>query len=665
MRSIQKVLIANRGEIAVRIIQGARKLGLRTVAVYSDADRHARHVLEADQAVHIGPSTVAESYLRADRLIAAAKAAGAQAIHPGYGFLAENADFAQACADAGLVFVGPSPDAIALMGNKRASKIKMIDAGVPCVPGYEGADQDDATLLQEIGKIGFPVMIKAAAGGGGRGMRLCHSQDEAAAQIRSARSEAESAFGSGELILEKAVIGARHVEIQVFGDQHGQVVHLGERDCSVQRRHQKVVEESPSPAVDEALRARMGEAAVQAARSIDYQGAGTVEFLLGADGAFYFLEMNTRLQVEHPVTELVTGVDLVEWQFRIADGEPLPLSQDNISQQGHAIEVRLCAEDSRHGDVPQTGPVLRWRVPQGEGVRMDHGLVEGGEVSPFYDSMLGKLIVYGHDREAARLRLRRALVDTTLHGVISNIDFLQQIIQEADFASGAFHTGYIPAHFPDEQRAAETPDAAHWAVAAMVLYWDDTWQLYSEADFATDMLGWMSANRSEQYLKLRWEDIEQTVYLLNEGGRRCTVRVGDQQFHFDVDACDGFERQFYFEGVRRSARYTRQDHQIWVSFDARTWCYADLTLVPPAPPEAGSDGRICANSDGKLLDVAVQVGDQVAPGQTIAVLEAMKMEFQLTTPVAGRVVAVNASAGDQVANRQLIVELSVEENDDA
>ena len=659
MRSIQKVLIANRGEIAVRIIHGARKLGLRTVAVYSDADRHARHVLEADQAVHIGPASVAESYLRSEKLIEAALASGAQAIHPGYGFLAENSEFAEACGRAGLVFVGPSADAIALMGNKRASKIKMIEAGVPCVPGYEGAEQDDETLLAEIGKIGFPVMIKAAAGGGGRGMRLCHGQDEAAAQIRSARSEAESAFGSGELILEKAVIGARHVEIQVFGDQHGQVVHLGERDCSVQRRHQKVVEESPSPAVDEALRARMGEAAVQAARSIAYQGAGTVEFLLGADRAFYFLEMNTRLQVEHPVTELVTGVDLVEWQFRIADGEPLPLAQEQISQNGHAIEVRLCAEDSRQGDVPQTGPVLRWRLPEGEGVRMDHGLVEGGEVSPYYDSMLGKLIVYGHDREAARLRLRRALVDTTLHGVISNIDFLQQIIQEADFASGDFHTGYIPAHFPDEHRADSKPDAAHWAVAAMVLYWDDTWQLYSQSDFSHDMLGWMSANRTQQHLKLRWDDEEKTVYLQNQEGRRCTVRVDGQDFHFEVDACDGFERQFYFEGVRRSARYTRNDGQIWVSFDARTWCYADLTLVPPAPPEAGSDGRICANSDGKILDISVSVGDRVEPGQSIAVLEAMKMEFQLTTPVAGTVRAVSAKAGDQVSNRQLIVELEV------
>lgn len=661
MRSIQKVLVANRGEIAVRIIQGARKLGLRTVAVYSDADRHARHVMEADQAVPIGPSTVADSYLRADKLLEAARASGAQAIHPGYGFLAENAEFSQQCQDAGVVFVGPSADAIALMGNKRASKIKMIEAGVPCVPGYEGSDQCDETLLQEIGKIGFPVMIKASAGGGGRGMRLCHSQDEAAAQIRSARSEAESAFGNGELILEKAVVGARHVEIQIFGDSQGQVVHLGERDCSVQRRHQKVVEESPSPAVNPELRARMGAAAVQAAQSISYQGAGTVEFLLAADGEFYFLEMNTRLQVEHPVTEFVTGVDLVEWQFRVADGEPLPLLQEQIQAQGHAIEVRVCAEDCRQGDVPQTGPILRWREPQGEGIRVDHGLLEGGEISPYYDSMLGKLIAYGPDRESARMRLRRALADTTLHGVVSNVDFLQDIIQEADFASGDFNTGYVPEHFPDETRGDTQPSDEHWAVAAMVLYWDDCWSLYSQADFPMDMTAWMSSNRADSYVKLNWDGEERAVAIRNEADRRCVVRVNGQDYHFDVDSCDGFERQFYFEGVRRSARYTRSGESLWLSFDARTWCYQDKTLSPPAAPEAGSDGRICAGSDGKLLDIPVAVGEQIQAGQTMAVLEAMKMEFQLTTPVAGVVKAIHAQVGEQVANRQLLVELELPE----
>ncbi len=663
MRSIHKVLIANRGEIAVRVIQGARRLGLRTVAVYSDADRHARHVLEADEAVHIGPSTVSQSYLVGQKLIQAAQAAGAEAIHPGYGFLAENADFARACAEAGLIFIGPGPEAIELMGNKRASKIKMIAAGVPCVPGYEGEDQADGTLLEELQKIGCPVMIKAAAGGGGRGMRLCHDPEQAAALIKSARSEAQSAFGSGELILEKAVVGARHVEIQVFGDAHGAVVHLGERDCSIQRRHQKVVEESPSPAVDADLRARMGAAAVTAAKSIGYRNAGTVEFLLGADGAFYFLEMNTRLQVEHPVTELVTGVDLVEWQFRIADGEPLPLAQEQICQQGHAIEVRLCAEDSRAGDLPQTGAVLRWRAPQGEGVRMDHCVVEGGEISPYYDSMIGKLIAHGHDRESARMRLRRALADLTLHGVISNADFLQQIISEPVFASGDFDTGYIPAHFPDEERAAAAPDPAHWAVTAMVLYWDDAWRLYSQADYGPEMAAWFNSNRVDSHLKLAWDGQERLLHISSDEARRCTVRLEGKDYHFTVDRCDGFERQFYFEDVRRSARYTRHDGAIWISFGGRTWCYQDLTLAPPQAPEAGSDGRICAGSDGKVMDVLVRPGEQVSAGQTVAVLEAMKMEFQLATPVPGVVKAVHAEAGEQVANRQLIVELEVSAED--
>ncbi len=659
MRSIHKVLIANRGEIAVRIIQGAKRLGLRTVAVYSDADRHARHVLEADEAVHIGASTVGQSYLVAEKLLQAARAAGAEAIHPGYGFLAENADFARACGEAGLIFVGPSAEAIDLMGNKRAAKLKMIEAGVPCVPGYEGGEQDEARLLEELRAIACPVMIKAAAGGGGRGMRLCLDEKDALAQIRSARSEAQSAFGSSELILEKAVVGARHVEIQVFGDVAGQVVHLGERDCSIQRRHQKVIEESPSPAVDEDLRARMGAAAVTAAQSIAYQGAGTVEFLLAPDGAFYFLEMNTRLQVEHPVTEMVTGVDLVEWQFRVADGEPLPLSQAQIRQQGHAIEVRLCAEDSRHGDLPQTGRVLRWRSAQGEGARMDHCVVEGGEVSPYYDSMIGKLIVHGHDRESARMRLRRALEDVCLHGVKSNLDFLMDIVSEADFASGDFHTGYIPAHFPDAERANAAPEIAQWAVAAMVLFWDDAWRLLQQADFAADMTAWQNSNPVPARVMLQWEGEQRLALLSNDAERHCTVQIGEAEFHFDVDRCDGFERQFYFEGVRRTARYTRDGSELWLSFGGRTWCFQDLTLAPPAAAVAGSDGRICAGSDGRVLQVAVAAGEQVEAGQAIVVLEAMKMEFQLATPVAGTVSAVHVSPGDQVANRQLLVELDV------
>ena len=394
MKRFNKVLVANRGEIAVRVLRGARRLGYGTVAVYSDADANALHVMEADEAVRLGPPPVGESYLDMDRIIDAAKAAGADAIHPGYGFFSENPEFARACADADIVFIGPAPESMEAMGHKSAAKDKMIAADVPCVPGYQGDDQSDENLVEQSKQCGLPVMVKAAAGGGGRGMRLVTEEGKLQEAIQSARSEAKSAFGNGELLIEKAVVDARHVEIQVFGDSHGNVVYIGERDCSVQRRNQKVVEESPSPAVDEELRVAMGEAAVAAAKAVDYVGAGTVEFLLGKDQAFYFLEMNTRLQVEHPVTEMVYDLDLVEWQLRVAQGEALPLGQDDINarRHGHAIEVRLCAEDPAQNYMPQTGRLLEWRAPEGVGLRSDHGLRSGHEISPYYDSMQAKLI---------------------------------------------------------------------------------------------------------------------------------------------------------------------------------------------------------------------------------------------------------------------------------
>ncbi|MFS2127883.1 geranyl-CoA carboxylase subunit apha, partial [Pseudomonas sp. Pseusp97] len=408
MPSFDKILIANRGEIACRVIRTAHDLGYRTVAVYSEADANARHVQLADEAVCIGPAPVGQSYLKPEAILDAAKRTGAGAVHPGYGFLSENADFARACEAAGIVFIGPGVEAIHLMGSKRLSKIAMLEAGVPCIPGYEGVDQDEATLAREAQRIGYPLMIKASAGGGGRGMRLVTRSEDLAEQLRTARSEAQNAFGSGELILEKAVVQPRHVEIQVFGDSHGHIVYLGERDCSVQRRHQKVIEEAPCPVLTEELRAAMGEAAVKAAASVNYLGAGTVEFLLDASGAFYFLEMNTRLQVEHPVTELVTGQDLVAWQIRVAEGHPLPLTQAQIQLRGHAIEVRLYAEDTGNGFLPQTGQVLRWTPPQLDGIRIDHGLREGQPVTPFYDPMLAKVIAYGATRDEARRKLVRA-----------------------------------------------------------------------------------------------------------------------------------------------------------------------------------------------------------------------------------------------------------------
>ena len=426
-----KVLIANRGEIACRIMRTAQAQGYDTVAVYSEADADAPHVRIADQAVCIGGAPVEESYLNMAAILEAAARTGADAVHPGYGFLAENATFAQACADAGVTFIGPSPRAIALMGNKRLAKLRMAEAEVPCVPGYSGTAQDDPTLAAEGEIIGFPLMVKAAAGGGGRGMRLVEAAADLPAAISGARSEAENAFGSGELILERAVVEPRHVEIQIFADRHGNCLHLGERDCSIQRRHQKVVEEAPSPAVDDALRAEMGRAAVMAARAIDYVGSGTVEFLLGPDDTFYFLEMNTRLQVEHPVTEMITGLDLVAWQLDIANGATLPLSQDEIRFDGHAIEVRLYAEDPYAGFLPQTGVVAAWR-PSAE-VRVDGGIAQGQVISPFYDAMVAKVIAHGRSREEARRRLIRGLAGTTLLGVPNNRGFLLDVLRHDNF----------------------------------------------------------------------------------------------------------------------------------------------------------------------------------------------------------------------------------------
>src|SRR4051794_24173801 len=436
-----KVLIANRGEIALRIMRTARRLGYGVVAVYSDADRESLHVREADQAVRIGEALPSQSYLRIDAIIAAAKAGGAGAIHPGYGFLAENEGFAQACRDAGLVFIGPSPEAIKAMGNKAGAKDIMRAAGVPCVPGYQGGGESDAVMLAEAKRIGFPVMIKAVAGGGGRGMRLVPNAAAFADALRSARSEAQGAFGDSTVILERAILDPRHIEIQVFGDRYGNAIHLGERDCSVQRRHQKLIEEAPSPAVSPELRARMGAVAVAAVKSIGYEGAGTLEFLLDQRGEFYFMEMNTRLQVEHPVTEAITGLDLVELQLRIASGEPLGLQQEDVIFAGHAIEVRLCSEDAGHDFMPQSGRMALWQMP--DGIRVEHALQSGSEIPPFYDSMIAKIISHGADRNEARGKLICALEQTVAFGITTNQGFLISCLRHPGFAAGEATTAFI------------------------------------------------------------------------------------------------------------------------------------------------------------------------------------------------------------------------------
>jgi len=647
MSRFDKVLIANRGEIACRVIRSCQQLGYRTVAVYSDADCNAPHVAAADEAVHIGPSRAKESYLVVEKIVAAAKSSGAGAIHPGYGFLAENEGFARACLGAGIIFIGPGPDAIRLMGNKRQAKLRMIDAGVPCIPGYEGADgadMADAALQREARRIGFPVMVKAAAGGGGRGMRLVADEAQLLPGLQSARSEAENAFGSGELILEKAVVGARHVEIQVFADAHGNVVHLGERDCSVQRRHQKIVEESPSPAVDAELRRRMGEVAVAAARAIGYVGAGTIEFLLAPSGEFYFMEMNTRLQVEHPVTEMITGLDLVAWQLAVAAGEPLPLKQDEIRFSGHAIEVRLCAEDPARGFLPQTGKLLRFRLPDGDGVRVDHGVREGQEIGSFYDSMQAKVIAHGPTRDAARRRLVRALEELSVLGVVTNKDFLLHVLRHAAFAAGEYDTAFIPTHFPAPViERALAPTTRHAALAAATLVGDDARALQECAGLDRELLHWNSAFAYATPLQLSRGDGERELWVRALAPGRYEVVVDGNPIEIDLR--------------RTGAAYAREGDRLWLDGEGATHAYTDVTWRPPEIAAAGGDGRHLAPMDGKVIAVHVQSGQPVKKGQTLLVVEAMKMELQVTAGVEGTVEAINVAVGHQVSARQVLVTL--------
>ena len=650
-----KVLIANRGEIAVRVIRTAKAMGFRTVAVYSEADIDAPHVQLADEAVCIGPAPVGESYLLADNIIEACRKSGADAVHPGYGFLSENADFARACQAAGLEFIGPPVDAIELMGSKRLSKLAMLEADVPCIPGYVGSDQSDEKLISEAKRIGFPVMIKASAGGGGRGMRLVFEESELASQIKTARSEAKNAFGSGELILEKALIRPRHIEIQVFADKHGNAVYLGERDCSIQRRHQKVVEEAPSPFVDPDLRRRMGEAAVQAAKSCNYVGAGTVEFLVDQDKNFYFLEMNTRLQVEHPVTELVTGTDLVAWQLKVAAGEQLPLSQDEIRIQGHAIEVRLYAEDPAQNFMPQTGPILQWSPDEGEGVRIDAGIRTGQQVTPFYDPMLAKVITYGATREEARRRLIRAVQDSVLFGVTTNQTFLANILAHPAFIEGQATTAFIGEEFgQDPSLSVQPATPLATALGAVLLY-------RSKADrHPAGLFSWRSANPAPWPFELRSGEQKLNVTVAAEAHDHYTVSIGDESVELQAVTEQAGKFVFVANGVRQSARYTRQGDDIYLLHHGCYFQFTDLTHEAAASEDAAGSGRILASMDGSIVDVQVSAGDHVKKGQTLVILEAMKMEHPLKADADGVVKTVNVKTGDQVKIRQLLVEIDVE-----
>jgi acetyl/propionyl-CoA carboxylase alpha subunit len=657
---LERVLVANRGEIARRVIRTCRRLGVSTVAVYSDADAGEPHVREADAAVRLGPAPATDSYLRSDLLVEAALATGCDAVHPGYGFLAENAAFAEAVGAAGLTFVGPSPEVIRLMGDKAAAKRRLVEAGVPVVPGLDDDTLDDDAVLAAAGDVGFPLLVKAVAGGGGKGMRAVHDPGDLPDALAAARREAKAAFGDDRVILERLVSAPRHIEVQVFGDQHGHVIHLLERECSVQRRHQKVVEESPSPAVDDALRARMGAAAVAAAEAVAYEGAGTVEFLVAGDTLgqdepeFFFLEMNTRLQVEHPVTELVTGLDLVELQLRVAAGEPLGITQDEVAPDGHALEVRLYAEDPV-AQLPQTGTVAALQVPTAHDVRADLGIEAGSHVGRHYDPMLGKLIVHAPDREGSCQRMSWLLRRSTVHGVITNLDLLAAIVEHPTFVAGDLTTGFIDDHLAGWTPAA-APDVALVAAAVAVQEAVRREGPAGDPHRPWDTLGPFRPGRVGGWrLTLADGDHETTLAVTARGDRRW-VRLGDRDvevvvvsplaadgtLHLEVD---GRELPTRVTVVHRGLDTT----EVWVHADGLT---RRLTVVAPTrhadPAELAGGTAFASPMPGAVLSVAVTAGERVAAGATLLVVEAMKMEHPVVAPVAGTVTAVHVTAGEGV-----------------
>mgnify|MGYP006146466583 FL=1 len=673
----KKILIANRGEIACRVAATARRMGIKTVAVYSDADAGAKHVQACDEAVHVGGSAPKDSYLRWERILEAAKATGAEAVHPGYGFLSENEDFAKACAAAGLVFIGPPAAAILAMGLKAESKRLMESAGVPLVPGYHGAGQDPALLQREADRIGYPALIKASAGGGGKGMRVVDKSEDFAAALASCQREAINSFGSDAVLIEKYVQRPRHIEIQVFGDTHGNCVYLFERDCSVQRRHQKVLEEAPAPGMTEALRAQMGAAAVAAAKAVNYVGAGTVEFIVEQTAydqpesmKFFFMEMNTRLQVEHPVTEAITGLDLVEWQLRVANGEPLPLRQDQLRIQGHAIEARICAENPDNHFLPATGTLQVYRKPQassferanmsdtGVAVRIDDGVREGDTISPFYDSMVAKLIVHGDTREQALARLDTALAQTHIVGLNTNVQFLRHVVRSPAFAKAQLDTALI------QREAAvlfkQDPVGLAAAAAAVIAA-----TLYAEADVkGNDPFsrrdGWQSHGTTRRRFELEYDG--QPVRAVLTYGDVLRLQVGEG-----------------LEGREAAMQFTPQGDGLWVQFNGvrtHSTVHAQgevrhvftpqgatrITVLDPlahAGEAAQEGGRLTAPMPGKVVSFAVKAGDKVKAGQALAVMEAMKMEHTISAPQDGTVAELLYAPGDQVADGAELLKLAV------
>ncbi len=652
----KKILIANRGEIACRVAATARRMAIRTVAVYSDADVHANHVRACDESVYLGGSAPKDSYLRWDKILAAAKATGAQAVHPGYGFLSENEEFAKACAEAGLVFIGPPPSAIQAMGLKAESKQLMEKAGVPLVPGYHGSDQDLALLQRAADRIGYPVLIKASAGGGGKGMRVVEKSGDFAAALASCQREAINSFGDDAVLIEKYVQRPRHIEIQVFGDTQGNCIYLFERDCSVQRRHQKVLEEAPAPGMTEAMRKQMGEAAVAAARAVKYVGAGTVEFIVeqreGGEMNFFFMEMNTRLQVEHPVTEAITGLDLVEWQLRVASGEPLPLKQAELQIHGHAIEARICAENPDNNFLPATGTLHVYRKPpatafQRSRVRIDDGVREGGVISPFYDSMIAKLIVHGTTREEALARLDLALAQTHIVGVATNVQFLRGILGTDSFAHAKLDTALI-----ERERAVlfdREPLGLGLAAAASIAHTLLSEAATRTADPFSRRDGWQSHGVAVRPFEFEFRGETQRAELryLHDGG--LMLRIGEVSGLLEIGRFPTGEIELRFAGQRQTLDvYMEQDTAHVFAARGATKITAIDRLAHAGETHA-EGGRLTAPMPGKVVSFAVQVGDKVARGQPLAVMEAMKMEHTIAAPADGTVEELLYAPGDQVA----------------
>ncbi|HRH87298.1 MAG TPA: acetyl/propionyl/methylcrotonyl-CoA carboxylase subunit alpha [Rubrivivax sp.] len=657
-----KILIANRGEIACRVIKTARRMSIATVAVYSEADANARHVRLADEAVLIGPPPVRQSYLMAQKILEAAKATGAQAVHPGYGFLSENEGFAEACAAAGIVFIGPPASAIRAMGSKSAAKALMGQAGVPLTPGYHGDNQDPAFLADQASSIGYPVLIKASAGGGGKGMRRVDKREDFAAALASCQREAKNAFGDDHVLVEKYVLKPRHIEIQVFGDSHGDCVYLFERDCSVQRRHQKVLEEAPAPGMTRERRAAMGQAAVDAAKAVGYVGAGTVEFIANPDGSFYFMEMNTRLQVEHPVTEMITGLDLVEWQLRVAAGEPLPLRQDQLTIDGHAIEARIYAEDPDKGFLPSTGRLVHLSPPpESEHVRVDTGVEQGDAITPHYDPMIAKLIVWDRTRDAALARMRQALAMYRVVGVANNVEFLSRLVGVPSFAHADLDTALIEREqanlFPEK---TAVPDEV-WLLAALAELLRELAAARRAAEHDSPwrtLDGWRLNGRASRSLSLRHGDVLRAVsvqvvaggYELGLEGRTVFARgtagpngllhaqIGERRVHATV-VVSGERRHVFFEG--------------------RSWPLALVDTLNTGGAGEDVEGGLKAPMPGKVIALIAQAGALVDKGAPLLVLEAMKMEHTINAPARGTVKAFRYAVGEQVVDGVDLVDFEV------